>query len=959
MEYPCLSTLPNKGIVFHYFSVTFVQINLETMKKIAFLITIMFVVLSHSAWSQTTASKTAVKGVVLDNETGEKLIGALVVIQGTSVGGISDAQGVFNIKGVEKGKEVKIEISYVGYASQVLTVNTRNDVYEFKTPVRLKVEGIKIKDVNVMGSAPVAKIKGDTTQFNAGAYKVNPDATAGDLLAKMPGFEKNDDGTVSSQGEKVQRVYVDGKSFFKNDLATALNSLPAGMVEGIEMFDDKSDKSKFTGFDDGSTVKSINIVTKNRLGEKPTGLFEATAGYGYDNVYMGSLNFTRLSGDRQISISGGSNNINISPIQERRGFGRGGGGGINTQSAAAINFTNSLKNDGEINVSYTYKRSDKETESFENRTYFPSKDYTNYIYESITNSKNISDNHNFSLDLESNLGEKTRITFRPTGSLSYSDNYSKSYNNSMMDGDTTRNDRINSSTPNSYSVGGDLSLMRKFSENSFITFNLNGRFQNSSSDSYLEGETIYDKLTSESDSVYQHQMSDNLSNTNNVGAGVEYTKRVSRSSGISFGYDFDYNWSDSDKRTYLWDEMEGRYIDLDSTLSNNFQRDYMTNGVGTRYNYKTETTTFNFGVKYQNAQMVNERLFPEPNFKRDYAFDGAVIETEFRYRKTKEGGNFYIGYSGEPNYPSVEQLQDVLNNDNPLQLSSGNPNLKQSFNNNVSLRYRGANVEKSLFWSVFGRLSNTMNGVVNNTILYQEAGEIELGGIKYQVREGAQYTSLVNMNGTWNASIGGMFSFPLEVIKTKINVMASYNFNKRPSMYNNVEYSSTENGIGLNIGFNSNINENVDFSINNSINYRMTKSNRVDDNTNFTENLRVNFNWIIWNGFFVNANYNMNYQKLSNTPLEKPYTNMLNAAVGKKFGNDKFEVRASVYDALNQNRNIEQKVSDIYVADIIANNLTRYFSVSFTYKFNSMKKDLKSMGGRGPGGHGHGGRTTM
>lgn len=931
------------------------------MKKIALLITIVFVTLSYGAWSQTAATKATVKGVVLDDETGEKLIGALVVIQGTSVGGISDAQGVFSIRGVDKGKEVKIEISYVGYATQILKVNTKNDVYEVKIPVRMKIEGVKIKDVTVLGSAPVAKIKGDTTLFNAGAYKVNPDATAGDLLAKMPGFEKNDDGTVSTQGEKVQRVYVDGKSFFKNDLATALNSLPAGMVEGIEMFDDKSDKSKFTGFDDGSTVKSINIVTKNRLGNKPTGLFEATAGYGYDNVYMGSLNFTRLSGDRQISISGGSNNINISPIQERRGFGRGGGGGINTQSAAAFNFTNTFKNDGEINVSYTYKRSDKKTESFENRTYFPSADYTSYIYESMSNSKNISDNHNFSLDLQSNIGEKTRITFRPSGSLSNSDNYSKSFNNSMMDGDTTRNDRINSSTPNSYSIGGDLTLMRKFSENSFITFGVNGRFQNSNSDSYLVGETIYDKLINEeSDSVYQHQMSDNISSSNNVGASVEYTKRVSRTSGINFGYDFEYNWSDNDKRTYLWDEMEGRYIDLDSTLSNNFQRNYMTNSLGTRYNYKTETTTFNFGVKYQNARMMNERLFPLPNLDRDYSFDGVVIETEFRYRKTKEGGNFSVGYSGRPDYPSVEQLQDVLNNDNPLQLSSGNPDLKQSFNNNMSLRYRGANIAKSLFWSVYGRLSNTINGVVNNTILFQEAGEIELGGIKYKVREGAQYTSLVNMNGSWNASIGGMFSFPLEVIKTKINLMASYSYNNRPSMYNNVEYSSKENNIGFNVGFNSNINENVDFSINNSVNYRMTKSNRVDDNNNFTENLRVNFNWIIWNGFFVNANYNMNYQKLSNTPLEKPYTNMLNAAVGKKFLNDKFEIRASVYDAFNQNRNIEQRVSDIYVADVIANNLTRYFSVSFTYKFNSMKKDLKAMGrGMSRSGGGHGGRTTM
>lgn len=928
------------------------------MKKILLILLILCGSFSIEVVAQTAAPKATVKGVVVDAATGEKLIGAVVVVQGTTMGSISDAKGDFTVKGIEKGKEVKIEVSYVGYASQIIKVNTKEDIYTVKTPIKMKVETVKFNDVNVVGSAPVAKIKGDTTLFNAGAYKINPDATAGDLLAKMPGFEKNDDGTVSTQGEKVQRVYVDGKSFFKNDLAAALNALPAGIVEGIESFDDKSDKAKFTGFDDGTQVKSINIITKNRQGTKPTGLFEASAGYGYDNVYMASVNFTRLSGDKQISIMAGSNNINISPIQQRRGFGRGGGGGINTQTAAAVNYTNSLKNDGEIGFSYTYRRSDNDRSSYENRTYFPSKDYTNYTYQSNSISRNISDNHNFSLDLKSNIGSKTQITFRPTGSFSYSDNESQSANTSIMDGDTTRNNRINSSTPDSYSVGGELVFMRKFSENSFLTVGLDGRLQKNNSDSYLEGETFYNYLSKGRDTVMQHQKSENLSNTNNITASIEYTKRLTRKSGLSFGYEFGYDWSDNDKRTYIWNDIEGRYVDLDSMLSNNFQRDYMTNDIGMRYNFKTETTTFNFGVKYENAQMANEKLFPDPLYERDYSFDGAVIETEFRYKKSKEGGNLSIGYSGRPSYPSVTQLQDVLNNDNPLQLSSGNPYLKQTFNNSFSLRYRGANVAKSLFWSVFSRVTNTINGVVNNTILYQDDAVLTVGGVDYDVRQGAQYTTYTNMNGSWNANLGGMFSFPVEKLKTKINIMASYNFRNTPSMFNNEKYASTENGVGLNLGFNSNISENIDFSINDYINYRMTKSNRVDDNNYFSNTLRVSVNWIIWKGFFINADYNMTYQKLSNTPLDKPTTNMLNAAIGKKFKNDRYEIRASVYDALNQNVNIAQSVSDIYIAETIANNLTRYFSVSFTYKFNSMKKGMNTKGGM-PGGHGHGGRRTM
>lgn len=940
------------------------------MKKVILLFVIV-VALTQSAIAQVAqknnttavsqkAAKTTVKGVLIDGATGRKMIGAVVIVQGTTIGSISDDKGNFLIKGVEKGKDVKIEISFTGYATQLFTVNTKNDVYEFKTPITMKVDGVKIKDVNVMGSAAVAKIKGDTTVFNAGAYKINPDATAGDLLAKMPGFEKNDDGTVSQQGDKVQRVYVDGKSFFKNDLATALNALSADMVEGIEMFDDKSDRAKFTGFDDGTNIKSINIITKNRQGTKPTGMVEASVGYGYEDVYMGSLNMTRMSGDRQISLMAGSNNVNISPIQQRRGFGRGGGGGgINTQTGVALNFTNSFKNDGEVSASYTYNRGEKERVSYQNRTYFPSKDYTNYIYQTNDSSRNISNNHNFSVDLQTTILEKTRITFRPTGSITYSDNFSRSFNNSMMDGDTTRNNRVNTSTPDGYNIGGELSIMRKFNEKSFITLGIDGSMQKNNSDSYLVGETIYDKLTAESDSTFQHQMSDNRSNTNEVGVNLDYTRRITGTSALNFGYEFGYNVSDNDKRTYLWDETEGRYVDLDSTMSNNFQRNYMTNGAGVSYNYKTETTTFNLGAKYQNASLQNNKTFPTPIYKRDYSFNGAVINSDFVFKKSKEGGSLTVRYRGRPSYPSVTQLQDVLNNDNPLQLSSGNPNLKQSFNNSVELRYRGASMEKSMFWSVFSSISNTINGVVNNTVLFQEDGVIDIGGVEYEVRQGAQYTSQTNMNGTWNARLGGMFSFPAGE-KLKLNVMGSYSFVNRPSMYNNIKYSSQENSFGLNVGFNSNISSNIDFSINNSVNYKLSASNRVDDNTSFSNNLRANVNWIIWKGFFLNMDYNMNYQKLSNTPLEKPFRNMLNGAVGKKFYGDRFEVRASIYDALNQNVNIEQTVSDIYLAETISNNLTRYVSLSLTYKFSSIKKSQREM--RGPGGYGGGhggGRRTM
>ena len=923
--------------------------------------------------SNAQVAKSRVNGVVADADSGEKLIGAIVMVSGTTMGGITDAKGEFSIGGLQIGKESTIEISYVGYKTKELKVKPTSDILKLIKTIELEIDGINVEEITVRGSAPVAELKGDTTIFNAGAYKTNPDATAGDLLAKMPGFEKNDDGTITSNGDKINRIYVDGKAFFKNDLETALSSLPAGLVESVEEFDDKSDKAKFTGFDDGSKIKSINIITKNKLGDKAATIAEASVGYGYDNVYMGSLSYLRMSDKQQLSVMGGSNNINITPVGMGHRYGGDDGGGIKTQTGVAINFTQVLKNEGEIGISYQYKNKKTDILSESVRTYFKTDSYDNRLYTSIDSSFNTSNSHNFSLDYKVNLGDKTQITFRPTGSLSESSNFSQSSNNSIIDGDTTSNSRNNTSSPSNYSLGGSLTIMRKFTENNFLTLDFNGNTSENNSDSYLVGLTEYD-FSLENGEIpkvdeHQNQQSMNISNSSNISADLNYTQRVSSYSGLDFGYQFGYNKSDNDKRTYIWNEEKQEFIDLDDDLSNHFRQDYMTNNIGMQYNYKNEKTYFNVGAKFQNALTVNDKLYPEPLSSQEHSFNGAVIDAEFKYNVKENGSTLYISYSGDPRYPSVTQLQDVLNNDNPLQLSSGNPNLQQSYDNSIFMRYRIANVKKSIFLGVYSRISNTMNGVVNNTILFEEDTTISVGGRDYNVDKGAQYSSPINMNGNWDGRIGGHISLPINPIKMKLNLNLGYSYSKQPSMYNNEKYVTTSNGVNGGVGFNSNISENIDFSIRNQIRYSVSNNTQLIDktkNTSFTNTLSIKGNWIVWEGFFLNADYKMIYRDYSNTPLDSPYTNMLNLAVGKKFSNDKFEIRASVYDALNQNISINQNVNDIYIAETISNNLQRYISVSFTYKFNSMKKDMKKymknmpkgMQGKGKG-HGYRGRTTM
>ena len=902
------------------------------------------------------AQKATIVGKLIDKAEGEPIIGAAAVIKNKQKGSVSNMNGVFSIPDVERNKTVEIEISYIGYKTQTIKVKPTEKVYRIPSSIIMEEESELLDEVLITAASPIGKVKGDTMQFSSSAYKTNPDATAGDLLKKMPGFEVGDGGSVSAMGEKVARIYVDGKSFFKNDVSTALNALDADMIESVELFDDQSDRSKFTGQDDGSEIKTINIITKNRLGDKPAYLLEATGGYGYDNVYQGNATYTQMKGDRQISIMGGMNNININPVQQRRGFGRGiDMGGLSTKSGLAFNYTNKLKNDGEISVYYSFDRDDTEKISDVLRTYFPSETYEHYTTNALDSTTDLTNNHRISLDLKSNIGEKTQITFRPYVKLSFADNHANTYNESLIDGIKTINDRHNNNSLKSYKVSGELNWLQKITDKNFFSFTAKGDISNSDKETITKGKTIFDMEKPEDVNI-QDQETYIINKDNEVKGEAEFVQKLNKTSNLSVGYELGYNWSENNRETYVYDKTTGKLsTDIDPLLSNHFLRDYFTNTVQARYNLNTKNTKMSINAGYRTANLKNDQRFPviptEEN--KDYRFKSPTFGAKFMHQQ--DGGNnmIRIYYKGSAHYPSIGNLQNVMNADNPLRLSSGNPELDQSFNHSLQGFYRGSNMEKGMFWTVFGRFSLTQDAVVNSTILAMKDTTITVAGHDYILKKGAQYSKPINLSGNFSGDVGLMYSFPINPIRSKVNLMTMYMFSKKSSLFNNEAFATYNNTLRLSLGINSNISQDIDFSIRNTVMATITNSEQTSQSRYLSNDLTTDVYWNIWNNFFATANYTMRYQKMENTPLDDPYTNLLNVSVGKKFGKGgKYEIRASVYDALNENRSITQSASDIYVSETLANNLTRYVALTFTYKFNSIrnKQSPQERGFGGPGG---------
>ena len=165
-----------------------------------------------------------------------------------------------------------------------------------------------LSEVQVTGERIPVKIRKDTIEYDARAFKVKPDAVAEDLLRKLPGMEIDRAGNIKAMGEDVKNVLVDGKEFFGNDPKVATRNLPADAINKVQLFDKKTDESKFTGIDDGERNQTLNLVLNEN---KKTGVFgDVTAGAGTGNHAETGARIYRFTKKIQFAGLGMFNNIN-------------------------------------------------------------------------------------------------------------------------------------------------------------------------------------------------------------------------------------------------------------------------------------------------------------------------------------------------------------------------------------------------------------------------------------------------------------------------------------------------------------------------------------------------------------------------------------------------------------------------------------------------------------------------
>lgn len=899
-----------------------------------------------------SAQGNSISGTIVDKIDNSALVGVVVKLSGMDNATVTNENGRFVLSGVIDG-EYTLSASYIGYnqLDKTVVVNGKDIVLG---TIKLVVAPTSLSEAVITETQSRVELKGDTTQFNAEAYKTNPDATVSDLVKKMPGVTYDANGNVQVNGESVKKVLVDGKEFFGNDPNTSMKNLPASIVSKVQVFDNLSEQAQFTGFSDGTNNVALNIITKDGMTEGQFG--KIYGGYGTDDRYQAGFNLNFFKGDRRVSLLGMSNNINqqnfstsdIMGLMSGSGGGRGGmrnrnNGGLDIGNLlfGQNNSGNTIVNSGGINYidqlgeklkvtgSYFYNQTDNTNNAELIRNYF-TETPQEYKEQSLTETTNI--NHRVNLRLEYQIDKNNSVVYTP--SLTLQENKSST----SLNGNTAVNNAdVISSTENSqssdrngYSTGNNLLYRHKFNKKGrTISVGVDADFSgNEGTGSY------YSLTTSDTRSQLLDQQYTTESSTESYGATIAYTEPVGTKGQLMLEYKPSVNNNDVDKTTMDVDAATGDYTSFNSSLSNKYTSTYATQRGGATYSLNTGKARISIGADVQSATLTGEQVYPQGGEVRK-EFLNVLPNVSLNFSKSKSR-SFRLMYRTSTTAPSITDLQNVVDVSNPLLLTTGNPDLEQSYQHSLSLHYRSVDMGSSRMFFTGLRGSYTNDYMTSQTII--PAADTVVNNTT--VSRGSQITLPVNVDGYYNLRTFAVYGLPIPLLKSNVNISSGVTYTRTPSLLNNETNISNNTAFNFRTYIGSNISEKVDFNISYNGSYNLVNNSLQQEANNnyFTHTATVGANFILGNRVVLNTDYNFTaYNGLTDSYNQSFH--LWNAYVGYKFlKNRQLEAKISVFDILNQNTDISRTVTQAYTQDNQSTVLQQYFMLTLTYNLMNFTK---------------------
>ena len=876
--------------------------------------------------------------------------------------------GRFEIKRVPVGSYF-LQVSFVGFETKWQPVAIETPGQELKMgQIKLRPANELLSEVEVKAEHVPLRMNRDTLEYNADAFKVQPGSVVEDLLKKLPGVEVERDGSIKAQGEQVQNVLVDGKEFFGNDPKIATKNLPANAVDKVQVYDKKSDMAEFTGIEDGRDAKTINLELKD--GKKNGYFGNASAGGGamqtqedelaYDR-YEGKFNINRFSKKSQLSAIGMLNNINqqgfsfdeyirfMGGLSSFMSGGGGGGGGrmrlsfdpmsmgipmqnggldqgFTTTSAVGLNLNHEFNKKTELNASYFYSDIENELDRIATKENLIGEN----IFSSEDHEERISKNRNHRLNatLRHEIDSFQNIILRANGGFNNaklgSVGTGRTFGvNGLLQNESLRDYGANS---DNFSFRSDFTYRRKFRKKgraffASVSWGTEEEDRNGSLKSdnffYENGQVVEEENTN------QNQVFADDANT--YGINFTYTEPIGKSKKKKSQYvaftASRQNFNNKTRKEFF--DLENGGEVFNSELSNRYNREYIYDRGGLNLMLNRKKYNLTFGAEMQHSRLNGELLDENMLLKNDFTFFLPSMYLNYDLGTAK---HFNVEYMTSVREPSLEQLQPLVDNSDPLNIYSGNPDLQPEYMHLLEGSFML--FDQFTFTSLFANISGS----------YTKDRITNASSVDSLFR---QFIQPVNVAHDYNLRGGFQFSTPIRPIKTNIKLSYGANWNKGILFVNGIE-----NDVGRQ-----------------RHSVRLSLDNRKKEKIDLTVGGRISFNKT---GYSVSENLNQNYidrnfyTDLIVTPTDKwEFSSSFDYTIysAETFGderaipiwkasltryvlkNKRGRLSLTAFDILNKNIGINRNSQLNYVEEERVRSLGRHIMLNFAYSISGFKKD--------------------
>ncbi len=803
-----------------------------------------------------------------------------------------------------------------------------------------------LKEVIIREKMDAIRVRGDTTEFLVDSFLTNKNSNVEDLLKKLPGLQVDKNGKITAQGQEVKKVLVDGEEFFGDDPTVATKNLRAENVETVQVFDKKSDQAAFTGIDDGTKEKTINLKLKEEAKKGYFGKVSGGAGTERRYEHDAMLNFFRQK--RKFSVYGAASNTNKTQLSwrdaENYSGGRGNmevsddgyiysyysgsddnvdfnGVGIPETWFAGTHYSDKLKEDKHA-ITINGTRKEMRVSGFDNNytqyilpdtMYFNNqlKNFNNYRNATAANGK-----YELKIDSLSTL----RFTFNARQGVMSSRSTFVSENLNSDSQVVNTNNRASTNDGTNELLTSALTWNKKFkTQGRSLSLSVNQSHTANASEGFLRSSTTFtDAATGkqQTDTIDQKKITD--INTEVFGGRATYTQPLSKKWFTVFDYDVGFTSNKSSR--FAYSSQNNEYTLLDSLLSNDFRYNILTHKGGIVWRFVDKKLNYSFGGKVSYTDLKQENLVK--NTIQNQYFTNIFPSASISY-KVKNTSSISLRYDGSTRQPTLQQIQPVADNSNPLDIVLGNSNLRQSFRNNVSATYNS-------YKPITGRsvYANIWHNIVDD----------DFTSFDYVDEYGRKTHQTVNVDG--NRSTGFYAYYYFDIKKLGIGIGNSFNgrVSTNKNYINGLANVNNYQSVSFGPNINYSIDNKLDVGIRTDFNYNHSQSTlRPDVVTKYwIQYYEVYTDITLPKRFVIEVESEFNIRQRTSEFDKDLNTVILNLSVSKKlFSKYPLEMKISGRDLFNQNIGFSRNANSNYITENTHTVLKRYFMFTLIWNFSN------------------------